>query len=271
MAYYPAQLQVGMITGVNSSYEAFWLGMVRSGFGTAGPLWFLWLLLAFNFLAAFLYKFMPLNGSLIKERLIMVMDSPTAFFVTVIGISIATYVPMAIVIGPLKWIGFGPFNAQAGRILLYLVYFLSGTLIGACGSALSTFRSDGPLATRWWVWLAAGLVSFTVFIFMIVTTGERTIISETAFATCCGATVFGMTGLFLRFARRRIRILDSLSDNAYGIYIVHYVFVTWLQYSLLRSPLAPSIKGIVVFLGTLMLSWGAAAAFRRIPIVAKVI
>jgi len=37
LAYYPAQLQVGLITGVDSSYGEFWLGMVRTGFGTAGP------------------------------------------------------------------------------------------------------------------------------------------------------------------------------------------------------------------------------------------
>ena len=55
LAYYPAQLQVGLITEKETSYGVFWLGMVRSGFGTAGPLWFLWLLLGFNCLAALLH------------------------------------------------------------------------------------------------------------------------------------------------------------------------------------------------------------------------
>ncbi|WP_363321036.1 acyltransferase family protein [Desulfobacula sp.] len=64
-----------------------------------------------------------------------------------------------------------------------------------------------------------------------------------------------MTGFFLRFAKRRVRIFDSLSENSYGIYIVHYGFVTWLQYVLLGSNLAPQMKGIVVFAGTLILSW----------------
>ena len=38
LAYYPAQLQIGLITGVDSSFDAFWLGMVQSGFGTAPPI-----------------------------------------------------------------------------------------------------------------------------------------------------------------------------------------------------------------------------------------
>jgi hypothetical protein len=273
LAYYPAQLQVGLITGVHSSYGAFWLEMVRSCFGTAGPLWFLWLLLAFDCLATLMYRVAPLPGCLIRRGSTIILDSPVAFFGVLLGISIAAYLPIAIIIGPLRWIGIGPFHAQVSRILLYLVYFLAGTAIGAYGIDRSMFRSDGALAKRWWGWLAVGLMSYIVFIIMVVvvTAKDRTIVSEIAFVLCCGATVFGMTGLFLRIAKRRVGILDSLSANSYGIYVVHYVFVTWLQYLLLGSPLAPGLKGMVVFLGTLILSWGTVAAIRCIPAVAKVI
>jgi surface polysaccharide O-acyltransferase-like enzyme len=273
LAYYPAQLQVGRIAGVDSSYGTFWLEMVRSGFGTAGPLWFLWLLLAFDCLATLLYRIAPLPGSLIRERSTIILGSPVAFFGALLGISIAVYSPVAMIVGPLRWIGIGPFHAQAGRILLYLVYFLAGAVIGAYGIDRSMLRSEGALAKRWWGWLALGLLSYIVFIIMVVvlTDRDRTVLSEIAFVLCCGATVFGITGLFLRFAKRRVGIFDSLSENSYGIYVVHYVFVTWLQYLLLGSPLAPSVKGMMVFLGTLILSWGTVAAIRRIPAVAKVI
>ncbi len=273
LAYYPAQLQAGLITGVDSSYGAFWLEMVRSGFGTAGPLWFLWLLLAFDCLATLLVRVAPLPGGLIQKRSTIILDHPAAFFGALLGISMAVYPPIAIIIGPQVWIGIGPFNAQAGRILLYLVYFLAGTAIGAYGIDRSVFRSDGALAKRWWGWLAVGLMFYIVFIIMIVvvTANDRTIVSEIAFVVCCGATVVGMTGLFLRFAKRRVGILDSLNENSFGIYVVHYVFVTWLQYLLLGSTLAPSLKGIVVFLGTLILSWGTVAALRCIPLIAKII
>jgi surface polysaccharide O-acyltransferase-like enzyme len=273
LAYYPAQLEVGLITGVNSSYGAFWLGMVRSGFQTAGPLWFLWLLLAFNCLATLLYRVAPLLGGFVRGRLNIILGRPIAFFGVLLGISIIVYLPIAIIFGPLRWIGIGPFNAQAGRILLYLVYFLTGTAIGAIGIDRSVFKTDGALAKRWWGWVAVGLMSFTLFIIMIVvvTPMERTIISEIVFVVCCWAIVSGMTGFFLRFAKRRVRIFDSLSENSYGIYIVHYVFVTWLQYLLLGSDLAPLVKGIVVFVGTLILSWVLVASIRHIPAVAKVI
>ena len=273
LAYYPAQLEVGLITGKNTSYGVFWLRMIRSDFETAGPLWFLWLLLVFNCLSTLLYRAVPLFGSFVRGQLDTILSRPVIFFGVLFGISIIVYLPIAIIFGPLRWIGIGPFNAQAGRILLYLVYFLTGTAVGAIGIERSIFKTGGALAKRWWVWAAVGLMSFAVFIIMValVTPMDRTIVSEIAFVVCCWAIVSGMTGFFLRFAKRRVRIFDSLSENSYGIFIVHYVFVTWLQYLLLGSGLAPQMKGIAVFVGTLIFSWVLVASIRKIPAVAKVI
>jgi len=273
LAYYPAQLQVGLTTGEDSKYSAFWLGMVRSGFGTAGHLWFLWLLLAFNCLSTLLYRAAPLLGGFLRGGLNIILGRPIAFLGMLLGISTIVYVPIATIFGPLTWIGIGPFHAQAGRILLYLVYYLAGTAVGAIGIDLSVFKIDGAIAKRWWGWVAVGLISFIVFVLMVVvvTPMERTIVSEIAFVVCSWAFASGMTGLFLRHVKRRIRICDSLSENAYGIYIVHYVFVTWLQYVLLGSGLAPLMKGMVVFGSTLILSWVSVASIRHIPAVAKII
>jgi surface polysaccharide O-acyltransferase-like enzyme len=273
LAYYPAQLEVGLITGKNTSYGVFWLRMIRSGFETAGPLWFLWLLLVFNCLSTLLYRTVPLFGSFVRGQLDNILSRPVIFFGVLFGISIIVYLPIAITFGPLRWIGIGPFNAQAGRILLYLVYFLAGTAVGATSIERNVFKTDGSLAKLWWGWAVVGLMSFAVFIIMVVvvTPMERTIVSEIAFVVCCWAFVLGMTGFFLRLGKRHVRIFDSLSENSYGIYIVHYVFVTWLQFLLLGSGLAPLMKGIVVFVGTLILSWVLVASIRHIPAVAKVI
>jgi len=273
LAYYPAQLQVGLMTERDTSYGLFWLGMIQSGFGTAGPLWFLWLLLAFNCLAGLLYRVASRPGGLVRAPLEIIPDRPVAFLGVLLGISMMAYPPVAILFGPLKWIGIGPFHAQTGRIMLYLVYFLGGTAVGATGMDGRVYKAEGMLARRWWGWVAVGLMSFTVFIVMIavVTPGQRTLVSEIAFVICCWAMVSGMIGLFLRFAKRRVRLCDSLSENSYGIYIVHYVFIAWLQYLLLENGLSPLIKVALVFSGTLTLSWVSVAAIRRIPAVAKVI
>jgi surface polysaccharide O-acyltransferase-like enzyme len=69
----------------------------------------------------------------------------------------------------------------------------------------------------------------------------------------------------LHFATRHSRLLDSLSANAHGLYLVHYNFVVWLQYALLGTALFAVIKAAAVFGGTLVLSWIAVSpcsAFR---------
>jgi hypothetical protein len=40
------------------------------------------------------------------------------------------------------------------------------------------------------------------------------------------------------------------------MYLIHYAFVSWLQYTLLRAALPAVAKGSIVFLGTVLLSWG---------------
>ena len=66
-------------------------------------------------------------------------------------------------------------------------------------------------------------------------------------------------------------MFDNLAACAYGIYIVHYTFVTWLQYGLLRSDQSVVLKALLVFVGALLLSWGVTAVLRRIPAVDRVI
>ena len=271
LAYYPAQLNVELVYGGSTSYGEFWLGLVRAGFGTAGPLWFLWLLFVFDCLVALLYRVGIHPGSIFGGRVTILFERPLAFFGALLLISTAAYLPMALIFGSQEWIGIGPFEAQASRILFYLVYFLVGTAFGAYGLGRSMLKFDGPLARRWWGWLSAGLISFIVLIVLVIGGTTDPILGGLAFTVACAALVFGVSAIFLRFVRRRVGVLDSLAANAYGIYIVHYLFVTWLQYGLLGSDLSAIAKAMLVFAGTLLLSWGVIAAIRRIPAVARII
>jgi hypothetical protein len=65
--------------------------------------------------------------------------------------------------------------------------------------------------------------------------------------------------------------LDSWTANAYGIYLIHYAFVSWLQLALVRSQRPAIAKGSLVFVGAVLLGWGTTAALRRIPLIARVI
>jgi hypothetical protein len=45
------------------------------------------------------------------------------------------------------------------------------------------------------------------------------------------------------------------------MYLLHYIFIVWLQYALLPIGLFAIGKAAIVFGGTLILTWGAAVAF----------
>jgi surface polysaccharide O-acyltransferase-like enzyme len=62
-----------------------------------------------------------------------------------------------------------------------------------------------------------------------------------------------------------------MRPSAYGIYLLHYILIVWLQYAVYDLPLHAGAKFAIVFLGTLSMSWGLTIALRKIPLVARMI
>jgi peptidoglycan/LPS O-acetylase OafA/YrhL len=273
LAYYPAYLT----TLSHSGLAGFWRQWLSLGNWPAGPAWFIWVLLAFDCLAAALFLILPKWGETLGRLLARASHPPAKFFGVLLVISAIAYIPMALGFNSFAWISFGPFFLQTSRILHYFVYFLIGAGVGVLGTGKGLLASDGKLARRWWLWTIVAGVAFSVYsglVTALFTPHPSPRLWETladfAFVLSCAASCFAFLAVFLRFARRRIKIWDSLTANAYGIYLVHYAFVSWLQYALLRTTLPAIAKGWIVLLGALMLSWGVVAGIRRIPSVARV-
>ena len=77
--------------------------------------------------------------------------------------------------------------------------------------------------------------------------------------------------MFLRFSRSRVPLLDAIQPSAYGIYLLHFIPLLWLQYILAEPPLPAFVKFLIVFAGTLSVSWGATLLLRRISAVGRMI
>ena len=88
---------------------------------------------------------------------------------------------------------------------------------------------------------------------------------------CCGTISFAFIAFFRRFAVMQRPLFDSLSVSSYGMYLVHYPVVVWLQFALLAAALGPIAKGAVVTIGAVVLSWGLVVALRRVPLIARVL
>jgi hypothetical protein len=278
LAYYPAY----RATAADPGALAFWRQWLSVGFWPSGPVWFVAVLLGFDVIAAALYRLAP---RLIEKAGWLTLGGrqrPAAVFAALLLVSAAVYLPLRAVFGSESWAVFGPFSIQSSRALHYLVYFLGGVAIGQCGVDRGILARDGRLARRWLLWITAALGLFGLYVALLAALLAHgyarglpplatNMIFGFGFVLCCGAISFAMLALFRRFANTPTPALTSLSRNAYGIYLVHYGFVMWLQYALLPAALPAAAKAGVVLSVALAASWATTAALRRIPAVGRVI
>ncbi len=303
LAFYPAQLQVeSLYIVVPLSFGEFWRVMASTGFMQAGPFWFIWMLLAFNLLAVCIYliyiddkknraKIEESNETRIVDKekeerneklkknwnklVDTIFTRPIILFLVVILFLIVGYYGVAFSTDSSKWIGLGPFRFQVRTIGVYIWSFLIGVAIGVYGLERGIFKPDGKMAKYWWAWILVGLITYGLTIPIELLSTNITVnrvLPIILFPIICASLMFGFIAIFLRFFTKSNKFFDSLKNNAYGIFIFHYFIVSWLQYAFLFVPSMHGIlKAIIVFLGSLLLSWGLTALIRFIPGVKKVI
>jgi len=59
-------------------------------------------------------------------------------------------------------------------------------------------------------------------------------------------------------------VVDTVSENAYGIYFFHCLFALWVQFLLLDLAIPAVGKGLIVFAATMALSWAASMLVNRL-------
>ncbi len=275
VADYPTYLQ----TAVDPGIGAYWRHFLALPFWPSGPMWFLWLLLAADLAAAGVHRIAPRWGEWLGRLSGVAAARPLAYFAGLLALSALAYVPLALAFGPEPWLQFGPFAFQESRPLLYAVYFFAGAGIGAYGIERGLFGPEGALVKRWPIWLAIALGSFMLWLGLTALVvrakgaaplGVRAL-DDLSYMLACFGSCFCVLALVLRFAAKQGAWLGSLSRNAYGMYLVHYLFVVWLQYAFLPVDLPAVVKAASVFACTVLLSWTTTAALRRLPAGAVII
>jgi len=275
LTLYPTYLQATSEPGL----AAYWRHWLALPFWPCGPMWFLWLLLVGDFMAAALHRFAPGLGSLLIRVSSVVEVRPARYLVGFVFVSVFAYVPLAIAFTPAAWFQQGPFAFQISRPFHYALYFFAGVGLGAGGVERGLFAADGLLVRQWRMWVIAAAVSLVTWMGLTGLTMAQgaslslglQIPADLSFVLACFASCFAVLAIVLRFAARRLPLLAGLRNSSYGMYLVHYLFVVWLQFAMLGATLPAVIKAAAVFAGTLLLSWGTVAALRRLPSVAQII
>jgi glucans biosynthesis protein C len=273
LAHYPVYL----VTATDPSVTAYWQQLTALPFWPNGPPWFLLVLLVLDVAAASVYWCAPGLG----DGLARLSAHSWLFVVSLLFVASAVaYVPLALAFTPWEWFYKGPFAFQLCRLLHYAVYFFAGAGLGAYGLERGLLAPDGILVRQWGRWLASAIASFALWLAIAGLTMANKgpplamqTLQALSFVIACVTICLSVLALFFRFANRPGPLpgLDFLSQNAYGLYLIHYVFVIWLQYLLLGIAIFAIFKWMIVLASTLLLSCAAIFAIRCIPALDRMI
>lgn len=241
-----------------------------------GPPWFIWVLFVFNLLFALTCVLLRKIYKNTDNRIRSLGNRPLLAFLLLALLTWLLYVPVAYNIGAGTWTGFGPFDFQLSRILLYFGYFMAGVFIGNSDFDNGIFARESGLVSRWKMWC---ILALTVYAILTVSGANDVLknmvikgilpefaawmIYYTVYVFSCSLSCLA----FLTSFRAKINTpkpwLDSLAANAYLIYLIHYIFVIWTQF-LLQDIDTPAFgKFMIVFLNSLAISWMISIFFRR--------
>jgi hypothetical protein len=283
IAYYPNFVRYNP-QAADFNILHFWWHTLTIGPWPSGSAWFLWVLLALNAIAALLWAVAPRAIEALAQRICALRDRPITAFVAFLVFTIVIYLPMRLLFGDSSWLvpGHYPLPIQTSRILLYAGYFFAGVGVGAAGLKAGVLTETGALAKRWIVWLAMALVSYGAILAAVYTHHSGLIDLNSpplwwhityglAFAAFSAAMTFTVPAFFLRFERSSFRLLDAMRPQAYGIYLLHFIPLIWLQYAVYDPAFPAFVKFAIVFTGTLSVSWAMTVLLRKIPAVARMI
>lgn len=243
-----------------------------------GPPWFLWVLFAFNLLFALFYR--PGKLTTRYHWMQSAGNKPVLVFFLLFVITWVLYVPISYNIGPSNWTGFYPFDFQLNRVLLYFGYFLLGVLIGRRNFNNELLSPNSRLVRYWPWWITLATAAFTGltlvpgYLDQLSPTGaissfSKAMIYYTLYAVSCTLSCLAFITVFRKNIHTEKSWWRSLSENAYLIYLFHFVFITWTQFLLLDINIPVILKFVASFATSLGLSWWCSIQLRQINLVRK--
>ncbi|RYX91754.1 MAG: acyltransferase [Bradyrhizobiaceae bacterium] len=273
IAYYAS---FSLSTNRTGFYE-FYVNNFRQGQWFAGPGWFIWYLLFLDLLVIPVFLFAPKLIDAINRLSIRAFERPWLFAGALAIVAVISYVPFLFTVGAVRWFSLGPLQVQFSRMAIYGVFFFAGMGIGAANIDQGLLARGGALARQWLWWTIAAASSFGALAYLVNfrrmklanLTGAPPFWWQSSYgviyAVACTLICLAVLALFLRFGQREKSIFDPLRADAYGIFVIHYLPMLWLQYAMLNMPWGAGAKATIAFAATLAISWTATRALRQIP------
>lgn len=278
LAYYPAYLLAHGKNDIGGYIKDFFTVEAWP----VGPPWFIWVLFFFNLLFAILY---PLLHSSIRHAgtfLAGWQQRPIRLILLWFSVTWILYIPAMLLAGPDSWTGIGPFDFQISRVLLYFGYFILGIVIGSPGLTQGIFADGSKFVEKWPAWIASCIFAYALLklseppLRQLIDQHRLSLLQATLLhrslwvLSCtlsCIAFLTSFKALFSTSGPRTRTWWDSLAANAYGIYLIHYIFVIWCQYFLLDFSFLPAVvKFLITFGLSFLVSWWVTSKIRQIDL-----
>jgi hypothetical protein len=284
IAYYPTFLRYHPPETTDFNFLHYCWHTLTIGPWPSGSAWFLWVLLALDAIAALFWVAARRLIDALGQFIYTLRDRPLTAFAGFLAFTIMIYLPLRLIFGDSSWLELGhyPIVIQTSRILLYAGYFFAGVGVGSVGLRAGVLAENGALAARWMVWLGFALASYGAILLLVYTHHSGLVDLDSpplwwhtayglAFATFSAAMTFTVPAVFLRFNRSSFSLLNAMRPSAYGIYLLHFIPLIWLQYAVFDSAFPAFAKFAIVFAGTLCASWALTVLLRKSAVVARMI
>lgn len=248
-----------------------------------GPPWFIWLLLAFDGVAVLIFSVSPSFFPVLGTKLEILSKRPALFGVVIYGVTAISLIPLSLWVGQYTWVGnWGPFDFQLNRLFFYLLFFLLGASLGSTDWQNYLFQRGKLFSKGWAFWLLLSLIAYLIVVVVSglgeswvkqgsLSSTEGYFLYDLAFVTSCLASIAACLAFFKQKVNRASTGWTRLAANAYGIYILHYPFITWAQFALLGVGVPVIGKFLIVFLVSLSLSWLSSSWVRRNQLATQVL
>ena len=112
IAIYAVYLQ----TAAHPGLADYWAHLRALPFWPDGPMWFLWVLLVFDALAAGIHRLLYRHREAVGRLSSYARHRPARFLAGLLALSALAYVPLGTMFGPMRWFQHGPFSFQLNFI-----------------------------------------------------------------------------------------------------------------------------------------------------------
>jgi hypothetical protein len=264
--YYLVYLQAGL-------HDGFWHEWFSLHDWPGGPAWFLAALLIFDLIAVLIYQLLPRGLERAGESIARI-QTPSGMLLLLTLVSSILYVPALLRFGPY---GAGLLFLPVSRVLHDLSYFLVGLALGSAAAGPGIIVAGGRLASRWLplsVSTASAFALWQATIFLshrLYNPALWNVAIGTAFCLSCAISTLTALAISLHFVTRSVPFWNSLLACSFGIYLIHYLVVSWIQFGLLSIAAPGWLKGAVTFVLAFSICWGVVRVARRSPAIAGII